>query len=137
MHGHTFNMHGQVDYLFFTDRHLVAFAQMLSDYLCTCVALLVLIPDHIPKQKIVIIRHLLCLQHPGCKEFQMRDKTFIVNRFLVDLNRELLFHDRDNIIDQSGNIKGHIHLRVIFRRDKMKSDKCRFIHGKLNPQHFS
>ena len=77
------------------------------------------------------------LQHPGCKEFQMRDKTFIVNRFLVDLNRELRFHDRDNIIDQSGNIKGHIHLRVIFRRDKMKSDKCRFIHGKLNPQHFS
>ena len=136
MHGHTFNVYGQVDHLFFTDLHPVAFTQMLSDLLCTCIAILILVPDHIPEQKIVISRHLFCLQHAGRKKFQMRDKTFVVNLLFVDLNRKLRFHNRNNVINQSGNIKGHIHLCVIFCRDKMKSNKCCFIHRKLDSQHF-
>ena len=75
MHGHTFNVYGQVDHLFFTDLHPVAFTQMLSDLLCTCIAFLILVPDHIPEQHTASQMLNSSLDNPHTIEVSMKDIT--------------------------------------------------------------
>ena len=84
----------------------------------------------------IITFHFFANINSLCKELQMRDKSLIENRLLINLLSKMFIHDLQNIIHKLRHRNHLCHVQIKFRIHNMQCNKRRFILWKCNLQFF-